>query len=431
MLHVAGPNLLRPRNANPPGVSTQGGSAASLRYHGLFGPVSGSDPGIVRGVAIRRCLPDSEADSTQVFVSLAENPGDIVIQKHELPGFSPEGPLGELFALYECSHPQLGIDWLNNLAATALDGREQALVYTATSSDGSLVAVPLRLGADQRSVHALANFYTSLYSPVASHECPVTLLTAVFRELAENRRLTTLTLAPMDPESHLYKGLLEALHAAGWRGVHTYFCFGNWIHPVEEKNWLAYLSRRPSRVRNTVKRKMRRFLEHGHGQLQIIHDEESLDEAIGHFTDIYNNSWKRDEPYPEFMPQLLRLAAGRGWLRLGLAHYEAVPVAAQAWLIVDGTAFIFKLAYRQDYRQLSPGTVLTAHMIRHVIETDRVGTIDYMSGDDSYKRDWMSVRRECRGIAAYNPRSLRGGALLVAHHLRSTLKHLIKRMTPE
>ena len=355
---------------------------------------------------------------------MADKLGNIVIQKHELPGFSPEGTLGELFAIVESSHPQFGVDWLNNLARNALDAQEQALVYTAVSDNGGMVAVPLRFAADGRSAHALANFYTSLYSPVAEADDPGALLTAIFRELAATGPVTALTLAPMNPESRLYTELLEALPAAGWRGVHTYFCFANWIHPIAGDDWESYLAGRSSRLRNTVQRRTRKFLDNNRGTLTITRDREHLESAIGDFTDVYGRSWKREEPYPNFMPELLRLAADRGWLRLGLAHYEDIPVAAQAWLVVNGTAYIFKLAYRQDYRQLSPGTVLTAHMMRYVIETDGAGKIDYMSGDDTYKRDWMSIRRECHGIAAYNPRSIRGRVLLAAHHVRSTIKRL-------
>lgn len=379
---------------------------------------------MIAAIAIRRYFPDSETDTKQAVVSLADKPGNIVVQKHDLPGFNPEGSLGELFAEYERSHPQFGVDWLNNLARNALGPRDHACVYTAASGDDCTVAVPLRFAADGRSVHALATFYTSLYSPVANADNPQALLTAVFRQLAATRSVAALTLAPMNPESYLYQPLLEAVRSAGWRGVHTYFCFANWIHPIAGKDWKSYLAGRSSRVRNTVQRRTRKFLDSNRGNLTIFRDVERLENAIGDFNDIYGRSWKREEPYPDFMPGLLRLAADRGWLRLGLAHYEGIPVAAQAWLVVGGTAYIFKLAYRQDYRQLSPGTVLTAHMMRYVIETDGVNKIDYMSGDDTYKRDWMSIQRECRGIAAYNPRSLRGGALLIAHSLRSKLKHL-------
>src|SRR5690606_22629144 len=130
-----------------------------------------------------------------------------------------------------------------------------------------------------------------------------------------------------------------------------------------------------------------------------------------------------EEPYPDFIPALLRLSASRGWLRLGIASYDNAPVASQVWLVCNGTAYIFKLAYDEHYKQLSPGTVLTAHMMRHVIEGDRIARIDYLSGDDRYKADWMSERGEQHGIAAYNPRSSRGLLMLLGH----TFKRMVKK----
>ena len=43
--------------------------------------------------------------------------------------------------------------------------------------------------------------------------------------------------------------------------------------------------------------------------------------------------------------------------------------------------------------------------MQHVIDTDRVELVDYLMGDEPYKRDWMSRRNERWGIIAYNPRT--------------------------
>jgi len=45
-----------------------------------------------------------------------------------------------------------------------------------------------------------------------------------------------------------------------------------------------------------------------------------------------------------------------------------------------------------------------------------VTEVDYLSGDDGYKKDWMSQRRERWGILALNPRTPRG-VLAIARHV--------------
>jgi CelD/BcsL family acetyltransferase involved in cellulose biosynthesis len=118
------------------------------------------------------------------------------------------------------------------------------------------------------------------------------------------------------------------------------------------------------------------------------------------------------------------MSAREGWLRLGIACYDKVTVASQIWMVMNGTAYIFKLAYDEDYKKLSPGTVLTSFMMEYVINTDAVSTIDYLSGDDNYKKDWMSLRRERHGMAAYNPSTLRGVAMLIGYNLKCLYKKL-------
>jgi hypothetical protein len=66
-------------------------------------------------------------------------------------------------------------------------------------------------------------------------------------------------------------------------------------------------------------------------------------------------------------------------------------------------------------------------MMQRVIEEDSVSRIDYLSGDDAYKADWMSERKEQHGLAAYNPRSPEGLAMLTSHTLKRMLKKLVTR----
>jgi len=46
--------------------------------------------------------------------------------------------------------------------------------------------------------------------------------------------------------------------------------------------------------------------------------------------------------------------------------------------------------------------------MQHALDIDRVHEVDYLTGDDAYKKDWMSARRERWGMVAFNPRTPRG-----------------------
>lgn len=341
-----------------------------------------------------------------------------------LPEHGLDGPLLDAFAEYELRNLQFGADWLANLASHALEKYEKAVVFVARLSPDNFVACPLKLNSHNGHARSLGNFYTSAYSPVVSSDTPESLFLALFRHLARNQKIATLTLSPMELDSPWFSQIQQALDQAGWKGTHRFFCFGNWIHEIEGATYQSYLAARPSRLRNTITRRTRQFLEANRGQLKLVQGGKLLEESIEQFVAVYNKSWKQEEPYLDFIPNLLQLSARRGWLRLGIASYDNVPVASQIWLVWENTAYIFKLAYHEEFKQLSPGTILTAYMMEHVIDKDAVSRIDFLSGDDDYKEDWMSTRRERFGIAAYNPLSLRGTVLLIGHILKSLVKKI-------
>ena len=66
-----------------------------------------------------------------------------------------------------------------------------------------------------------------------------------------------------------------------------------------------------------------------------------------------------------------------------------------------------------------------AHMLRHVIDEDRVEVVDFLQGDDPYKQDWMSHRRERWGVLAMNPRRARGLLGIARHRGGRAVKRLV------
>ena len=235
-----------------------------------------------------------------------------------------------------------------------------------------------------------------------------------------------LRLDTLPREAPAFDALVTAIHARGWP-LRTYFHFGNWFETVAGLRYDDYLARRPSRLRNTIARK-RRQLEKAHDvDFEICRSPAEVAAAVAGYEAIYAESWKPAEPFPAFTPGLARSAAANGALRLGICRLDGVPAAAQIWLTCGGRATIFKLTDAARHRRRSLGTVLTAEMMRHALEVDQVREVDFGRGDDAYKRDWLSQRRERWGILACNPRSFRGLAAAGRHLLLPALRDRLRR----
>lgn len=235
--------------------------------------------------------------------------------------------------------------------------------------------------------------------------------------LAETLRragLAAISLAPaIDPEP-----LAGAFEQAGW-SASAAPAAGNWIARTDGLDFDAYWAARPGRLRNSARRKAKAA-----GLDIAIHDR--FDEAAwAAYETVYRESWKPQEGSFPFLCALARQEGAAGTLRLGVARKDGRPVAAQLWLVEDRIATIHKLAYAQHARPLSPGTILSMAMFRHAIDRDRVRLIDYGTGDDAYKRDWMDERRQLWRVAAFNPRTLRG----LAGAARRSVSALVARLT--
>ncbi|MBS0508539.1 MAG: GNAT family N-acetyltransferase [Proteobacteria bacterium] len=268
-------------------------------------------------------------------------------------------------------------------------------------------------------VQALGNYYSCLYGPIGSARglagLSVSQWSEAVRALRRSHGASVLRLQPLDADSAWLMALQQGLRGAGYL-TDRFFCFGNWFQPVPEGGFASYWAQRPSMLRNSVERGRRRLDRAGPWRIEIQGgDQPGVERALGAYLAVYAQSWKLPEPCPEFMPSLVRLAAREGWLRLGVLWLQDQPVAAQVWLVHGAKANIYKLAYVKGQERLSAGSVLTAALMQHVMDEDRVSEVDYLSGDDAYKRDWMAQRRERIGLVAFDPRSP-PGLMAAARH---------------
>lgn len=245
---------------------------------------------------------------------------------------------------------------------------------------------------------SLTNYYGSLFTPMVGQQDVRDLVLSLRRNAPTCH---TLDLGPLDSGDPSTLALHRELSATGWY-VRRYFAFGNWFLPAMPFD--DYLASRDSKLRNTLQRKRKAFP----GDLRIVLAPSEVEQAMDAYDTVYAKSWKKPEPYPRFVRDWAHICARQGWLRLGVATVRSVPVAVQFWMVVDAKAHIFKLAYDEAHAKLSAGSLLTALLMKQVLDIDKVSEVDYLTGDDTYKAAWMSHRRERIGLFACNQRTVPG-----------------------
>ncbi|WP_137679114.1 GNAT family N-acetyltransferase [Aurantiacibacter suaedae] len=264
--------------------------------------------------------------------------------------------------------------------------------YLACASDGD-ARVCLPLEKRNRSLVSLTNWYAFTWAPLHTGIAPdAGLLRALAYDLSRrSRRVVFDKLSVEDGTAAL---LATAFREAGC-SVFDEHCDVNHVLALNGRSYADYLAQRPGQLRTTLKRKGRKV------EVTLSQEFDAQDWAA--YEDIYADSWKPEEGDPELLKRFAMEEAAAGRMRFGLARAEGHPVAAQFWTVENGTAYIHKLAHRESAKSLSPGTTLSAALFAQVIDHDKVDLVDFGTGDDGYKRDWMEAVRERRRLTCLRP----------------------------
>jgi Acetyltransferase (GNAT) domain len=283
------------------------------------------------------------------------------------------------------------IDWFEALHATWL--ADTAPLIARASAEGR--SLWLFLVGRGTSVAAMSHWYSFAWRPIWSSAQPnADLALHVARSLKS--KAATLELAPLPQEDGSAAMMADALRSAGWLVDVVEAGANHWLD-TQGRSFDEWWAERPGALRSTVQRKGKKGLV----ALEIL---THFDDAVwAEYEAVYAASWKPEEELPDFLRDWARREGEAGTLRLGIARIDGVAVAAQYWSVDDGVAYIHKLAHVSGHDALSPGTLLTHALFRHAFDVDRVRRIDFGTGDDGYKRDWMEASAPMMKVQAWNP----------------------------
>ncbi|WP_082892337.1 GNAT family N-acetyltransferase [Qipengyuania flava] len=280
-------------------------------------------------------------------------------------------------------------------------------LYALAESGRGRVLLPLQ--REEHQLASLANWFSFTWRPLGDDPA---LLAALARDL--RRQTHRVELAPLPDEDGSATTLEIAFRDAGWL-VAREVCDENHVLPVAGRSFAEYWATRPGKMRTTLKRKARKV------EITILtHFDEA---AWAEYRAVYESSWKPQEERADLLEAFARAEGAAGRIRLGIARAAGEPVAAQFWTVENGTAYIHKLAHIEAAKPLSAGTTLSAALFEHAIDIDGVELVDFGTGSDGYKRDWMEANRPRYRLTCLDWRNSRAWLAIAKARLRHLAPH--------
>jgi CelD/BcsL family acetyltransferase involved in cellulose biosynthesis len=170
--------------------------------------------------------------------------------------------------------------------------------------------------------------------------------------------------------------------------------------------WDEYLASRSGNFRKHLRKYWRELAKLGAVEPSRFERGEDLDAWLADVIAVNAASWKasrgtnlfRHPRIRDFMIDLAGAMADRGWLDLQRLRLDGVTIAYELCFDFGGRLFSYNGSYRKELAKPSPGTVLTAEVIRSACERGRL-EYDMLRGEEGYKSRWSDAcRHESRVV---------------------------------
>lgn len=288
--------------------------------------------------------------------------------------------------------------WFENLTRT-LD-EDQVLMFACVIAETRVMAILPLIKSMGNNFYSLKHRYTTHYSLLLADDNQQQVLNCLVQGLSQ-LPLRSLLLEPIAEDDDRIVGLQQAMETAGYH-CEQMFRLYNWTYYLQGQSFTQYMDNRPAKLRNTISRKQRKLAREQGYDIRLLTGDE-VPQTMSDYYAVFAASWKANEQYMDFLDGIVASFSRSGWTRLAVLYVKGRPVAAQLWFVLHGKASIFRLAYDEAWKRYSPGSILTRALMEYVIDVDGVKEIDFLTGNDAYKQDWMSDRRERFALSCVKP----------------------------
>ncbi len=195
-------------------------------------------------------------------------------------------------------------------------------------------------------------------------------------------------------------------------------------------SWEEYLATLPKSRRYSWERRIRKLRRAGDVSIRVTDDSTDIGWLVDMFVDVEARSWKEREGtsirrrgLEAFYKDLCGALADQGWLWAFWLEFDGRPIAFILGAVFDGTYYLLKPSYDEEYARLSPGTCLLHWTVRQAFGRGLSG-IDFLGQTARWKREWATGERPHADVLMH-PRHPAG---LARHLLEAVAKPVARRL---
>lgn len=172
--------------------------------------------------------------------------------------------------------------------------------------------------------------------------------------------------------------------------------------------WDDYLMMLDKKQRHEVRRKLRKADSEADTQFVIVGPDHDLRAEMQSFVDLHQLSAPEKDEFMDpsmqaFFFEVAEVLHTQGWLQLALVLMNGQKAAALLNFDYDNSILVYNSGFDpSQFRQLSPGIVVTARCIEQAISIGR-SKFDFLRGDEVYKYRFGAQDTKVRRLLVAKP----------------------------
>lgn len=232
------------------------------------------------------------------------------------------------------------------------------------------------------------------------------ILDAVSREFPNRFRLEITRIAPTSPVLAVLKNGIAGNTCL--IGVDSHDSYTKTIGDFD-----AYKATLKKNFRMRLHRSQNKLARLLNVTVDVITNDAVSEENLKHFMDLEASGWKgrrgiaiKSSPIDIALhTTLVQRLARRGWLEWHWLKTDGKVIAGLLMFKIAGVQRVYKIAYDEDYRIYSPGTMLLFKVIERAFSNSKINEINFL-GDAKWLRNWQFEKRVNYMVALFPRRPL-------------------------